>query len=161
MTRKQKPEPSDHPSPSPRMLARIAEAKLRNAARAERPALEHKVKDATTLETVITRDDGETLLDVFGTTSKDFLASELNRLSNSQLSAGQLHTAQTEMNGARRYRWDSAGKRNDRNAREPDGCDPLARDGHAWPHSACRNAGADASPWRAGDEVASDVHRTD
>jgi hypothetical protein len=100
MPRKQNSKPSRRPSPSPGMMARIAEAKLRNAARAERPALEHKVKDATTLETVITRDDAETLLDVFGTTSKDFLASELNRLSNSQLSAGQLHTAQTEMNAA-------------------------------------------------------------
>ena len=100
MTRKQKPKPSDRPSPSPRTIARIAEAKLRNAARAERPALEYKVKDATTLETVITRDVAETLLDAFGTTSKDFLVSELNRLSNSQLAAGQLHTGQTEMNAA-------------------------------------------------------------
>jgi hypothetical protein len=100
MTRKQDSKPSGRASPSPGMMARIAEAKLRNAARAERPALEHKVKDATTLETVITRDDADTLLDVFGTTSKDFLASELNRLSNSQLAAGQLHTAQTEMNAA-------------------------------------------------------------
>jgi hypothetical protein len=66
------------------MMARIAEAKRRNAARAERPALEYKLKDATTLETVITRDVNETLLDAFGTTSKDFLVSELNRLSNSQ-----------------------------------------------------------------------------
>ena len=100
MTRKQKPEPSDRPGPSPRTMARIAEAKLRNAARAERPALEYKVKDATTLETVITRDVAETLLDAFGTTSKDFLVSELNRLSNSQLAAGQLHAGQREMNAA-------------------------------------------------------------
>ena len=100
MTRKQKPKPSDRPDPSPGMMARIAEAKRRNAARAERPALEYKLKGATTLETVITRDVNETLLDAFGTTSKDFLVSELNRLSNSQLSAGQLHTGQTEMNAA-------------------------------------------------------------
>ena len=100
MTRKQKPELSRRPSPSPRMTARIAEAKLRNAARAERPAVEYKVKDATNLETVITRDVAETLLDAFGTTSEDFLVSELNHLSNSQLAAGQLHTAQTEMNAA-------------------------------------------------------------
>jgi hypothetical protein len=100
MTRKQNSKPSGRPSPSPGMMARIAEAKLRNAARAERSALEYKVKDATTLETVITRDVNETLLDAFGTTSKDFLASELNRLSNSQLSAGQLHTGQREMNAA-------------------------------------------------------------
>jgi hypothetical protein len=38
MTRKQNPMPSDRPGPSPRMMARIAEAKLRNAARPERPA---------------------------------------------------------------------------------------------------------------------------
>jgi hypothetical protein len=100
MTRKQNSKPSGRPSPSPGIVARIAEAKLRNAARPERPALEYKIKDATTLETVITRDANETLLDAFGTTSKDFLVSELNRLSNSQLAAGQLHTGQTEMNAA-------------------------------------------------------------
>jgi hypothetical protein len=100
MTRKQNPKPSDRPGPSPRMIARIGEAKLRNAARAERPALEYTVKDATTLEPVVTRDVAETLFDAFGTTSKDFLVSELNHLSNSQLAAGQLHTAQTEMNAA-------------------------------------------------------------
>jgi hypothetical protein len=100
MTRKQKPKPSGPPSPSPRMTARIDEAKLRNAARPERPALEYKLEDATTLHTEITRDVAETLLDAFGTTSKDFLASELNRLSNSELAAGQLHTGQREMNAA-------------------------------------------------------------
>jgi hypothetical protein len=100
MTRRQKPEPSDHPSPSPGMMARIAEAKLRNAARAERPAIESKVKDATTLQTGIPPDVAETLLDAFGTTSKDFLASELNRLSNTQIAPGRLHTGQTELNAA-------------------------------------------------------------
>ena len=100
MPRKQNSKPSRRPSPSPGMMVRIAEAKLRNAARAERPALEYKVKDATTLEAVATRDVAETLLDAFGTSSKDFLVSELNRLSNSQLSAGQLHTGQREMNAA-------------------------------------------------------------
>ena len=101
MTWKQKPKPSDRPGPSPRMIARIAEAKLRNAARPERPALEYKLKDATTLRRLSSpRDVNETLLDAFGTTSKDFLASELNRLSNSQLAAGQLHTGQREMNAA-------------------------------------------------------------
>jgi hypothetical protein len=99
MTRKQKPEPSDHPSPSPGMMARIAEAKLRNAARPERPALEYKLEGATTLHTDIATDVAETLLDAFGTTSKDFLASELNRL-GSQLAVGPLHTGQTEMNAA-------------------------------------------------------------
>ena len=86
--------------PSSRTMARIAEAKLRNAARPERPALEYKLKGAATLHTNIAPDVAETLLDAFGTTSKDFLVSELNRLSNSQLSAGQLHTGQTEMNAA-------------------------------------------------------------
>ena len=100
MTRKQKPKPSGPPGPSPRTTARIAEAKLRNAARPERPALEYKLEGATTLHTVVTKDVAETLLDAFGTTSKDFLASELNRLSNSQLAAGQLHTGQREMNAA-------------------------------------------------------------
>jgi hypothetical protein len=100
MTQRQKPKPSDRPSPSPRMTARIAEAKLRNAARPERPALEYKLKDATTLHTVVTKDVAETLLDAFGTTSKDFLTSELNRLSNSQLAAGQLHAGQRELNAA-------------------------------------------------------------
>jgi hypothetical protein len=60
MTRK--PEPSSSPSPSPGMMARIAEAKLRNAARSERPALEYKLKDATNLETVVTKEVAETLL---------------------------------------------------------------------------------------------------
>jgi hypothetical protein len=100
MMRKQNSKPSGRPSPSPGTIARIAEARLRNAARAERPAVEYKLKDATTLETVIARDVNETLLDAFGTTSTDFLVSELNRLSNSQLAAGQLHTGQTEMNAA-------------------------------------------------------------
>src|SRR5271165_1216939 len=100
MTRKQKPKPSGPPGPSPRTTARIAEAKLRNAARPERPALEYKLKDATNLHTDVTPDVAETLLDAFGTTSKDFLDSELNRLSNSQLPAGQLHTGQREMNAA-------------------------------------------------------------
>jgi hypothetical protein len=99
MPRKQKPKPSGPPSPSPRMTARIAEAKLRNAARPERPALEYKLEGATTLHTVVTKDVAETLLDAFGT-SKDFLTSELNRLSRSQLAAGQLHTGQREMNAA-------------------------------------------------------------
>ena len=100
MTRKQNSKSSDRPSSSPRTIARIAEAKLRNAARPERPALEYKLEGATTFHTDIAPDVAEILLDAFGTTSKDFLASELNRLSNSQLSAGQLHTAQTEMNAA-------------------------------------------------------------
>jgi hypothetical protein len=90
VARKLDSEPSGRPGPSPGLMARIAEAKRCNAARAERPALEYKLKDATTLETVITRDVNETLLDAFGTTSKDFVVSELNRLSNSQLAAGQL-----------------------------------------------------------------------
>jgi len=100
MTRKQKPKPSDRPDPSPRMIARIAEAKLRNAARAERPALEYKLKDATTLETVVTPDVAETLLDAFGTTSKDFVATELNRLSRSQHPGGQRHASQRDLNAA-------------------------------------------------------------
>jgi hypothetical protein len=82
------------------MTARIAEAKQRNAARPERPALEYKLEGATTLHTVVTKDVAETLLNTFGTTSKDFLDSELNRLSNTQLAAGQLHTGQREMNAA-------------------------------------------------------------
>jgi hypothetical protein len=99
MTRKQNSKPSDHPSPSPGMIARIVEAKLRNAARRERPALEYKLEGATTLHTDIAPDVAETLLDAFGTTSKDFLASELNRL-GSQLAVGPLHTGQRDMNAA-------------------------------------------------------------
>ena len=48
MTRKQNSKSSDRPSSSPRTIARIAEAKLRNAARPERPALEYKLEGATT-----------------------------------------------------------------------------------------------------------------
>jgi hypothetical protein len=81
------------------MTARIAEAKLRNAARPERPALEYKLEGAATLHTDIAPDVAETLLHAFGTTSKDFLASELNRL-GSQLAVGPLHTGQREMNAA-------------------------------------------------------------
>jgi hypothetical protein len=99
MTRKQDSKPSDRPSPSPRTIARIADAKLRNAARPERPALEYKLEGATTLHTDIAPDVAETLLDAFGTTSKDFLMSELNRL-GSQLAVGPLHTGQREMNAA-------------------------------------------------------------
>jgi hypothetical protein len=99
MMRKQNPKSSDHPSPSPGMMARIAEAKRRNAARAKRPALDYKLEGATTLHTDIAPDVAETLLDAFGTTSKDFLASELNRL-GSQLAVGPLHTEQREMNAA-------------------------------------------------------------
>jgi hypothetical protein len=100
MKPKQEPKPSDRPGPALRTMARLAEAKLRNAARPERPALEYKVKDTKTLETVITRDVGETLLDAFGTTSKDFVETELQRLSGSQLSTGKAHAKQTEMNAA-------------------------------------------------------------
>jgi hypothetical protein len=99
MTRKQNSKPSDRPSPSLRTTARIAEAKRRNAARAERPALEYKLEGATTLHTDIAPDVAETLLDAFGTTSKDFLASELNLLGG-QLAVGPLHTGQREMNAA-------------------------------------------------------------
>jgi hypothetical protein len=99
MTRKQNSKPSDRLSPSPRTIARIADAKLRNAARPERPALDYKLEGATTLHTDIAPDVAETLLDAFGTTSKDFLASELNRL-GSQLAVGPLHTGQREMNAA-------------------------------------------------------------
>src|SRR5271166_27810 len=99
MAPKQKPKPSDRPDPSPRMIARIAAAKLRNAARTERPALEYKLEGATTLHSAIAPDVAETLLDAFGTTSKDFVASELNRL-GSQLAVGPLHTGQREMNAA-------------------------------------------------------------
>ena len=99
MTRKPKLTPSDHPGLSPRTMARIAEAKLRNAVRPERPALEYKLEGAATLHANIAPDVAETLLDAFGTTSKDFLASELNRL-GSQLAVGPLHTGQREMNAA-------------------------------------------------------------
>jgi hypothetical protein len=40
MTRKQNSKPSDRPAPSPRTMARIAEAKLRNAGRLERPSID-------------------------------------------------------------------------------------------------------------------------
>ena len=99
MTRKQNSKSSDRPSSSPRTIARIAEAKLRNAARPERPALEYKLEGATTFHTDIAPDVAEILLDAFGTTSKDFLASELNRL-GSQLAVGPLHIGQREMNAA-------------------------------------------------------------
>jgi hypothetical protein len=99
MTRKQNSKPSDRPGPSPRMMARFAEAKLRNAARLERPALEYKLKEATNLQTEITRDVAETLFDAFGTTSKDFVDAELNRLSGSH-AAGQRHASQKDLNAA-------------------------------------------------------------
>ena len=99
MTRKQNSKPPDRRRPSPRTIARIAEAKLRYAARPERPALEYKLEGATTFHTDIAPDVAETLLDAFGTTSKDFLTSELNRL-GSQLAVGPRHTGQREMNAA-------------------------------------------------------------
>ena len=85
MTRKQKPEPSDHPSPSPRMLARIAEAKRRNAERLERPSVELKLKpegEKIVAEINVARAGRETMLDAFGTTSMDFVQEEVERLSN-------------------------------------------------------------------------------
>ncbi len=100
MTPKQKPKPSDRPDPSPRMIARIAEAKQRNAARTERPTLEYKLEGATTIRTDIEPDVAETLLDAFGTASKDFVASELNRLAGSQRATGQPYASQTDLNAA-------------------------------------------------------------
>jgi hypothetical protein len=88
MTRKPKPKPT-RPEPSPRMLARIAEAKRRNAERLQRPSVEYKLKPSpngggAVGEIMGSRGVGETLLDVFGTTSMDFVEKELERLSNYQ-----------------------------------------------------------------------------
>ena len=104
MTRKQTPEPSDHPSPSPRMLARIAEAQRRNAVRLERPSVELKLKpkgEKTTVEINATRADRETMLDAFGTTSMDFVEKELERLSNCYYAGKQSdHQHQRDLNAA-------------------------------------------------------------
>jgi hypothetical protein len=161
MTRKQNSKSSDRPSSSPRTIARIAEAKLRNAARPERPALEYKLEGATTFHTDIAPDVAEILLDAFGTTSKDFLASELNRL-GSQLAVGPLHIGQREMNAALAA-IDGTRPENEMglNAREPDGRHPFARHGHAWPRAAGPKRRAAASPWGAGYQAASDVHLAD
>jgi hypothetical protein len=103
MTRKQKPEPSDHPSPSPGMMARIAEAKRRNAERLERPSVGLKLKpngEKTTAEVGVARDLRETILDAFGTTSVDFLEGELERLSNSQRAGERSGLEQRDLNAA-------------------------------------------------------------
>ena len=72
------------PTPTPRTMARIAEAKRRNAARLERPSLEVKRISEKVTHTDITSDVAETLLDTFGTTSSDFVHAELSRLPGEQ-----------------------------------------------------------------------------
>jgi hypothetical protein len=65
-------------------MARIAEARRRNAARLERPSLEVKRISEKVTHTDITSDVAETLLDTFGTTSRDFVHAELSRLPGEQ-----------------------------------------------------------------------------
>jgi hypothetical protein len=77
------PTPKE-PTPTPRMMARIAEARQRNAARLERPSLEVKRISEKVIHTDITSDMAETLLDTFGTTSGDFVHAELSRLPGEQ-----------------------------------------------------------------------------
>ena len=69
---------------TPRTMARIAEARQRNAARLERPSLKVKRISEKVTHTDVTSDMAETLLDTFGTTSSDFVHAELSRLPGEQ-----------------------------------------------------------------------------
>ena len=86
------------PTPTPRAMARIAEAKQRNAARLERPSLEVKRISEKVTHTDITSDVAETLLNTFGTTSRDFVLAELSRLPSEQT---EINAALAAIDGTR------------------------------------------------------------
>jgi hypothetical protein len=79
-------------------MARIAEARQRNAARLERPSLEVKRISEKVTHTDITSDVAETLLDTFGTTSSDFVHAELSRLPGEQT---EINAALAAIDGTR------------------------------------------------------------
>ena len=91
------PTPKE-PTPTPRTMARIAEARQRNAARLERPSLEVKRISEKVTHTDITSDMAETLLDTFGTTSSDFVHAELSRLPSEQT---EINAALAAIDGTR------------------------------------------------------------
>ena len=91
------PTPKE-PTPTPRTMARIAEARQRNAARLERPSLEVKRISEKVTHTDITSDVAETLLDTFGTTSRDFVHAELSRLPGEQT---EINAALAAIDGTR------------------------------------------------------------
>jgi hypothetical protein len=91
------PTPKE-PTPTPRTMARIAEAKRRNAARLERPSLEVKRISEKVTHTDIASDMAETLLDTFGTTSRDFVHAELSRLPGEQT---EINAALAAIDGTR------------------------------------------------------------
>jgi hypothetical protein len=86
------------PTPTPRTMARIAEARQRNAARLERPSLEVKRISEKVTHTDITSDVAETLLDTFGTTSRDLVHAELSRLPGEQT---EINAALAAIDGTR------------------------------------------------------------
>ena len=91
------PTPKE-PTPTPRTMARVAEARQRNAARLERPSLEVKRISEKVTHTDITSDMAETLLDTFGTTSSDFVHAELSRLPGEQT---EINAALAAIDGTR------------------------------------------------------------
>jgi hypothetical protein len=91
------------PEPTPQMIARMAQAKRRNAERLERPSigltLERK-GGKIVAQIAPPRELRETLLDAFGTTSMDFVAGELEHLSNCQRGAEPSGQEQRNLNAA-------------------------------------------------------------
>jgi hypothetical protein len=92
------------PEPTPQKIARMAEAKRRNAERLERPSIgltrDEPKGGKIVVEIDVSRAGRETILDAFGTTSMDFVQAELEHLSNYQRGREPSGQEQRNLNAA-------------------------------------------------------------